>query len=109
MTHYKVPVDMLLFRSKYGLRSLLDMRATVPAACFQYLYYHGEAQGVFASTVLRPRSDMARVKLKKRLTVRIYKELARNGRKLARVIRGVRMKEIGLHRCGILEIPTTHQ
>jgi len=101
--HYTVPVDVLLFRSTGGLYSEIDIRAVVPAASFQYLHYHGAADGAFASTVLRPRP--AKSQNKKPIAIRICNELARNVRKFAAAIHAIGMKKIDLHPCGGMEPP----
>ena len=104
--HYRYPVDHLLFRAQSGLSETLSIKAIVPAACFQYLFYHGHAEDYMKSTIARAKLQNPQKNGTKKLPhIRIYKEIKRNIRNAIDFAVASRLKAVNLHPCGPLALP----
>ncbi|MDH6229596.1 GR25 family glycosyltransferase involved in LPS biosynthesis [Mesorhizobium soli] len=112
--HYTSPIDHMLFTASSDIYQTLDIKALVPAACYQYLWYHGEAEGPLASTIPSLAHSTSESppppkleKEKEPLSVKIFKELKRTRIKVTRLANGQRWKSIDLHPIGPLNL-TVH-
>jgi glycosyl transferase family 25 len=104
--HYTAPIDHLLFRTSGEAFRTFDIRVAVPAACFQYLSYHGSAVGPLVSTISSTRPSTHRKRhIKKNTYAKIKREIVRILRQIKNWPNKLRSRRISLHPCGPLCVP----